>query len=68
MLNNLKKLRQENKYSHQDMAKKIGISKTYYYQIETCTRNLKYELAVKIASIFKLIPDDIFYDDFKNKK
>ena len=47
------------------MAIKLGISKPFYWQIENGKRNLSYKMAVKIASIFKMKPDDIFYKDFK---
>jgi putative transcriptional regulator len=46
------------------MAKMLGISKPYYWQIENKKRRLYYSLAKKIASIFKLKPDDIFYEEF----
>lgn len=60
----LKELRIINGYTVEDMAKSIGISKTYYWQIENKDRRLYYELAVKIAKVFNLKPDDIFYDEY----
>ena len=47
------------------MAIKLGISKPFYWQIENGKRNLSYKMAIKIASIFNMKPDDIFYKDFK---
>lgn len=61
-MNKLKNLRLENNITLKEMAKKVGISYTYYWQIENKERNLYYYLAVKIAKIFNLKPDDIFYD------
>lgn len=61
-MNKLKNLRLENNITLKDMAKKVGISYTYYWQIENKERNLYYYLAVKIAKIFDLKPDDIFYE------
>ena len=61
----LKKLRIKNGLTCDDMAIKLGISKPFYWQIENDKRNLSYKMAVKIASIFKMRPDDIFYKDFK---
>ncbi|HOP65533.1 MAG TPA: helix-turn-helix transcriptional regulator [Bacilli bacterium] len=58
------KLRKKYHYSYDEMAKKLGISKPYYWQIEHKKRRLYYSLAKKIANIFKLKPDDIFYDEF----
>lgn len=49
------------------MAKRLNISKVFYHQLETGQRRLSYEMAFKIASIFNLKPDDIFYDDYKER-
>ena len=57
----LKELREKNNLTYQDMADKLGICKAYYWQIENGNRNLYYDLAKKIAAIFNLKPDDIFY-------
>lgn len=62
----LKKIREEKKYTMQDMANFLNISKTFYWQIENKKRRLSYEMAIKIANIFSLKPDELFYKDFKN--
>ena len=62
-LEKLKELREENNYTYQDMADKIGICKAYYWQLENGNRNLYYDLAKKIAQVFGLKPDDIFYNE-----
>lgn len=67
-MNNLKKIRKKTKLSCLDMSNLLNISKTYYWQLENKKRRLDYELAVKIASIFNLKPDDIFYEEIKNKE
>ncbi len=59
------KLRKEKKYSIKDMANMLNISMSYYSQIENGKRNLYYKLAVNIAKIFNLLPDDIFYVEEK---
>lgn len=56
----LKKLRKENNFTIYEMANKLGISSSYYSQIENKKRRLYYDLAVKIAAIFNKKPDDIF--------
>lgn len=61
-MNKLKKLRVSKKISIKEMAKLVGISYTYYWQIENKERNLYYSLAIKIAKIFELKPDEIFYN------
>lgn len=48
-----------------EIAKLIGISPTYYWQIENKERRLYYEMAVKIAKIFHKKPDEIFYEEYK---
>ncbi len=57
-------LRKKHNYSFYDMANMLGISKTFYWQIENKQRRLSYEMAKKISSIFSMKPDDIFYDYF----
>lgn len=48
-----------------EISKLIGISSTYYWQIENKQRRLYYELAIKIAKIFNKKPDEIFYEEYK---
>ena len=61
-MNKLQKLRPKHNISIKEMASLLNISYPYYWQIENKKKNLYYHLAVKIAKIFKLKPDDIFYD------
>jgi putative transcriptional regulator len=61
----LQKLRLEENYTYQDMAEKLNISKCYYWQIEHKKRRLYYDLAKRIAAIFHLKPDDIFFDEIE---
>lgn len=60
----LKELRKKQNLTIAQMAKKVGLSPTYYWQIENKERRLYYKIAIKIANAFKLKPDDIFYDEF----
>lgn len=62
---NLRNLRIKNDYTIADIAKKLAISKSYYWQIENGNRRIYYDLALKIATIFNKKPDDLFYDYFK---
>ena len=64
----LKKLRLSKGLKHKDMGELLKISKPYYWQIENNKRNLSYEMAIKIASIFNMRPDDIFYDEYTKKE
>lgn len=60
--NKLKKVRESHGLSYDDMAKMLGISKCFYWQIEHKKRRLYYDMAKKIAKIFNLKPDDLFYE------
>lgn len=66
MYNKLKKIRKEKGYSYNYIGSIIGITGTYYYLLEAGKRSLSYSNACKIAKIFNLKPDDIFYDDYNN--
>lgn len=59
----LKNMREKNGISYEDMAKKLGISKSFYWQLENRKRRLYYDMAKKIAKVFKVKPDDLFYED-----
>ena len=57
----LKQIRKENKYTIYDMAKILKITPSFYSQIENKKKRLFYDMAFKIAAIFNMKPDDIFY-------
>lgn len=61
--NYLKELREKEGLNYEDMAKILGISKSYYWQLEHKNRRLYYDMAKQIAEIFNLKPDDIFFED-----
>lgn len=62
----LREFRIKYNYSYQNMADMLKISKTFYWQLEHKKRRLSYDMAIKIANIFKTTPDKIFYDDIIN--
>ena len=65
--NSIKKLhalRKQGGYTNEEMAKMLDISKSYYWQIENGARRVSYDLAIKIAKIFELKPDDVFYEHY----
>ena len=64
-LTKLESLRKAYNLTYKEMAAKLNMSKAYYWQIENGNRNLYYKVAIKIADVFKLKPDDLFYDDLK---
>ena len=66
-MNKLQQYRKKYNYSCQDMADKLNISKSFYWQIENQKRRLSYETALKIAKIFKMKPDGLFYEDYAKK-
>lgn len=68
MNSKLKKIRLKNNYTSKDIADILGISKPFYSQIENGRRRLTYDMAVRIATIFKMKPDELFYEDHKGVK
>lgn len=66
-MSKLKEIRITHRYTINDMASKLNISKAYYSQLENNKRTLTYKMAILIANIFNKKPDSIFYDDFKQR-
>lgn len=66
MYQKLKELRRKKKYTTAIMAEKLEISKPFYCQLENQKRRLSYDMAIKIADIFGVRPDSIFYHDHVN--
>ncbi len=62
---NLKKIREEYQISAKEVAEQVGISKSYYSMIENDKRGLSYINALKIAAVFDMKPDDIFYEEVR---
>lgn len=62
-----KALRKEQNLSLEEIAKRVGISKVYLWQIENDKRRLNYSLAIKLAAVFKMKPDQLFYHDEAKK-
>lgn len=66
----LKELRKANGYTVEKMSQAVGISKSFYSQLENGSRKLSYDMAVKMSKVFGMKPDEIFYDnhlDYKRK-
>jgi putative transcriptional regulator len=59
----LKEVREKSEKTLQQVADELGVTKPYFWQIENGKRGLSYELAVKIAAVFDMKPDDIFLPD-----
>ncbi|NWO00830.1 helix-turn-helix transcriptional regulator [Tetragenococcus halophilus] len=69
MIEQLKKTREEQDLTIQEVAEYVGISKAYYSMIENGKRGLSYPMAAKIADVFDKKPDDIFFThEFTNEK
>lgn len=68
MYKKLKETRYKNKYTTRQMGGMLEISKPFYCQLENGTRRLSYDMAVKIARVFKTKPDKIFYNDHIEEK
>lgn len=59
----LKEVRKESGISIYEMAEKLGITASFYSQIENKKRRLFYDTAIKIADIFNMKPDELFYTE-----
>ena len=59
----LKDLRKKKHFTANLMANILDISEPFYSQLETEKRNLTYDMAIKIAKVFNLKPDDLFYEE-----
>ena len=66
MYNKLHKIRKSKKITIYDMEKITGINATHYYLIEQGKRILFYDTAIKIASVFNMKPDELFYTKKSN--
>lgn len=60
MREKLKILRKHNKLTHQDLAKKLGINRSYYSNIELGNKNPSLSIALKIKQVLSYDDDDIF--------
>ena len=64
----LAKLRIRKGYTLVKLAKKLGITKQYLWDIEDGRRNLSYKMAYNISKILECSPDEIFLEDEKNRQ
>lgn len=57
----LKEIRIKKKITTKEMAKRLNMSQGYYCMLENGQRRMYYDTAKKIAKIFNLKPDDLFF-------
>lgn len=57
---NLRKIRKKKKMTHQAMADKLCIGRSYYTKIELGQRNPSLNLALRIKDVLDYSSDDIF--------
>lgn len=57
----LEKFRLEKELSHKDVAKKAGISRAFYTQIENGNRTPSIGVAKRLSEVLNLSLDDFFY-------
>lgn len=63
----LKKIRNERGMTTSQVSSLVGISKAFYCQLENMKRRLSYDTAIKIANVFDVKPDELFYNDTLEK-
>jgi len=57
------RLRKDRKMSQQQVAEILGITRSFYGMIETGDRNPTLNLAKRIAELFQVDIEEIFFDD-----
>ncbi|MBO8168171.1 MAG: helix-turn-helix transcriptional regulator [Thermoanaerobacteraceae bacterium] len=62
MREKLIKLREKANLTQEEVARQLGISRSFYGHIETGQRNPTYGLAKKIAKLFNVEVENIFFD------
>lgn len=55
-------------YTYSEIAKLMGYSKPFIWQLINGKRKLSYEQALMLSSIFNMPPDDLFYTDFRKRQ
>lgn len=61
----LKVKRKKKGFTQRQMAEQLNITISFYSQLENKKKKLYYDTAIKIADIFNMKPDQLFYT--KNK-
>ena len=56
----IKKLRKDAKMSQEELASKLGISRSYFSKIENNQRGLSIDIMQKVCRIFNISMDDFF--------
>lgn len=57
----LKEIRKKKGLTQKQIAEKLNITVSFYSQIENMKKRLYYDTAIKIADIFNMRPDELFY-------
>lgn len=60
MREKLKSLRLENELTQEELAKKVGITRSHYTKIEVGRGNPSLPVAIKIKEVLNYINDDLF--------
>lgn len=66
MLHELRELRKKHGFTQEDMAKKLNVSPQLFSFIERGEVRLTYNMAVNIANLFSVTPDQIFLSDISS--
>ena len=64
---NMAKIRKEKGYTQKELAKIIGVSKQYIWDIENGRRDLSYKLAFLISEVLGTKPDILFLDEYNKR-
>ena len=59
IVQNLRKIRKENKHSQNVFAEKVGYQREYVAKVETCKRNLTLKYLIRTSIAYKIPLSDI---------
>lgn len=58
-----RELRKRKGVNLESIAQELNVSKAFVSMVETGKRSLDYQMAIKMAKIFKSTPDELFLED-----
>lgn len=72
-MNKVREIREHLKLSQDEVAKKVGISRNWLYQIEIGKANPTYKVMQKLSEVYDVPASEIFFNQpgnnkFQNKK
>ncbi len=61
----IREYRKKAGWTIKEVGEKLGISRAMYGHIENGEKRLSYGVAVKLADLYGVTPDELFYEEYK---